>query len=52
MLSLEFIKILKNKLRLKITEKARLRMNVIHHLKLMPQMIKPGAIKRAKDIIR
>lgn len=26
-------------------------MNVLHNLKIMPQMIKPGAIKRAKKVI-
>ncbi len=50
-LCIQFIKLLKNKLRVKITEKTRLRMNILHNLKMMPQMIKHGAVKKAKKII-
>lgn len=36
LLCLDFIKIIKNKFRLKMTEKARLRMVNLHYLHLMP----------------
>jgi hypothetical protein len=51
MLCLDFIKIIKNKFRLKMTEKARLRMVMLHSLQLMPLFIRPTAVTEAKRTI-
>ena len=46
MLCLDFIKIIKNKFRLKMTEKARLRMTLHHSVNFLPTfMIKASKIK-------
>lgn len=51
MLCMDFIKIIKNKFRLKITEKARLRMTLHHSVNFLPTfIIQPSKIK-ARAII-
>ena len=48
---LAFIKILKQRLRLKITDKARYRMALTSAVRMAPEMIRNGAIVLAKKIV-
>jgi len=47
-LCLDFIKIIKNKFKLKITEKARSRMTIYHMLQLIPSVMRKNEFKVAK----
>ncbi len=51
MLCADFIKIIKNKFRLKMTQKARLRMNFHHTLQFLPTVMRGNAIKEAKKVL-
>lgn len=51
MLCQEFIKIIKNKFKLKMTEKAKLRMCLHHTLQFLPLTMKNAAVVRAKALL-
>lgn len=51
MLCSDFIKIIKNKFRLKMTEKARLRMTIHHTLQFLPVVMRNGSIQNAKKVL-
>lgn len=51
MLCVEFVKIIKNKFRLKITEKARLRMCLHHTMQFIPLVQRKNTIKQAKQLL-
>ena len=51
MLCMDFIRIIKNKFKLKMTEKARSRMVMFHSLQFLPLLIWPTTIKKAKKTL-
>jgi hypothetical protein len=51
LLCMEFVKIIKNKFRLKITEKARVRMTNLHYFHHIPALVSEGCQKRARNVL-
>ena len=51
-LCLDFVKIIKNKFKLKMTDKARFRMLNWHYLTHMPSMIYESSIKKARKTLK
>ena len=51
LLCMDFVKIIKNKFKLKMTEKARLRMTNLHYFNHMPALMYEGSIKKARQTL-
>ena len=51
MLCYDFVKILKNKFKLKMTERARLRMVNLHYFHRMPALLYEGSVKKSRQTL-
>ena len=51
LLCMDFVKIIKNKFKLKMTEKARLRMTNMHYFNRIPSILYEGSIKKARQTL-